>query len=278
MLLSHSRVFANAAIPAGGGGGLYSSGHIRVYGSQVFDNETEDGGAIEGEAASIVYSRIDGNRAHGWGGAMVLSGNVTINKSTISNNHAEGYSGAIWLLNVERLLILDSTISGNSAGNTSVGYLADETTISNSTIAFNHEEEAIEPCQGALLAFQLHLESSILSNNTCAAGIGRDIGGVQEFGYTLRGEDNLVGRSALPVPADTIAADPRLAPLADNGGPTPTHALRFGSPAINAGNNVLNRLYDQRGPGFPRTRGPRPDIGAIEYFGRTGPHRHDVPH
>ena len=36
------------------------------------------------------------------------------------------------------------------------------------------------------------------------------------------------------------------------------------SPAINHGGNVLNRAYDQRGPGFPRVKGAFPDIGAIE--------------
>jgi hypothetical protein len=36
------------------------------------------------------------------------------------------------------------------------------------------------------------------------------------------------------------------------------------SPAINRGGNVLNRTYDQRGPGFPRVKGAFPDIGAVE--------------
>ena len=63
--------------------------------------------------------------------------------------------------------------------------------------------------------------------------------------------------------------DPLLAPLADNGGPTLTHALLPGSPAINAGD--LNAvagvddvpLYDQRGKGFDRIVS-RIDIGAFE--------------
>jgi len=55
-----------------------------------------------------------------------------------------------------------------------------------------------------------------------------------------------------PPPADTIRFDPMLAPLADNGGRTWTHALLDGSPAIDDGNNEAGLLYDQRGPGFPR--------------------------
>ena len=52
--------------------------------------------------------------------------------------------------------------------------------------------------------------------------------------------------------------DPRLAPIADNGGPTPTRALEPHSPAINHGQTDL--LTDQRGH---RRVGP-PDIGAYE--------------
>jgi hypothetical protein len=49
------------------------------------------------------------------------------------------------------------------------------------------------------------------------------------------------------LPADTIFSDPLLGPLQDNGGPTLTHALSPGSPAIDVGNNVANLDSDQRG-------------------------------
>jgi hypothetical protein len=66
-------------------------------------------------------------------------------------------------------------------------------------------------------------------------------------------------------PADTIViADPRVAPLADNGGPTRTHMLLSDSPALDRGSNVLGREYDQRGPGFSRVKGAAADIGSVE--------------
>ena len=69
----------------------------------------------------------------------------------------------------------------------------------------------------------------------------------------------------LPVPVDTILAqDPLLAPLASNGGPTATHALLSGSPAIDAGNNSQGASFDQRGSGYSRVIGAAPDIGAYE--------------
>ncbi|MBI3881173.1 MAG: hypothetical protein HY301_14060 [Verrucomicrobia bacterium] len=60
---------------------------------------------------------------------------------------------------------------------------------------------------------------------------------------------------------DLVGTDPRLGPLADNGGPTPTCALLFGSPAIDVGDDSLTGT-DQRG--FLRLSGPHVDIGAFE--------------
>ncbi len=64
--------------------------------------------------------------------------------------------------------------------------------------------------------------------------------------------------------------DPKLGALAGNGGPTETHALLAGSPAIDKGNNDL--ATDQRGeqrpfddPGIaPATGGDNSDIGSFE--------------
>ena len=62
-----------------------------------------------------------------------------------------------------------------------------------------------------------------------------------------------------------------LGPLADNGGPTLTHVLLLGSPAIDAGDNTLAvdedgvpLANDQRGEGFDRVFGDGVDIGAFE--------------
>ena len=80
---------------------------------------------------------------------------------------------------------------------------------------------------------------------------------------------NLIGTAAAPV-------DPLLGPLADNGGPTLTHALMPGSPALDAGDPAavagMNGVpeFDQRGAPFTRVYdvdgvgGPRIDIGAYE--------------
>ena len=71
----------------------------------------------------------------------------------------------------------------------------------------------------------------------------------------------------------TVGIGSILAPLATNGRPTQTHLLVPGSPAINAGENILippGVTSDQRG--FPRVQNGKVDIGAVEVGGAT-----DVP-
>jgi Ca2+-binding RTX toxin-like protein len=56
---------------------------------------------------------------------------------------------------------------------------------------------------------------------------------------------------------DLTGVDPTLGPLRQNGGPTPTHALRVGSPAVGRGGGACSRL-DQRGA-------PRDDCDSGAY-------------
>jgi hypothetical protein len=72
---------------------------------------------------------------------------------------------------------------------------------------------------------------------------------------------NTLIASNTPAGGDSFT-DPKLGPLADNGGPTLTMALLPGSPAIDAGNTSLAPTSDQRG--FPRPAGLAADIGAYE--------------
>jgi hypothetical protein len=63
----------------------------------------------------------------------------------------------------------------------------------------------------------------------------------------------------------TLTGNPMLAPLANHGGLTRTHALLPLSPAVNAGINVFGSIYEQRGSGFLReVPSGSPDIGAYE--------------
>ncbi len=69
--------------------------------------------------------------------------------------------------------------------------------------------------------------------------------------------NNQVGTAANPI-------DPRIEPLANNGGPTLTHNLLSDSPAIDTGDAPQTLANDQRGPGFLRVFDGQADIGSLE--------------
>ena len=108
-------------------------------------------------------------------------------------------------------------------------------------------------------------QSSIVAKNTASGGVASDISD-QPSTLTVSGSNNLIGVAGTDVvlPGGTLHGDPLLLALADNGGPTMTHALGATSPAIDHGNNIAGLNFDQRGVGFPRVAGAAVDIGAVE--------------
>jgi hypothetical protein len=109
--------------------------------------------------------------------------------------------------------------------------------------------------------------SSIVANND-TYGTETDVDSVAYQGQPLAigGANNIVmgASSNVVLPGDTSAHDPLLLPLANNGGPTLTHAFRDGSPAFGHGNNSASLATDQRGSGFARTIDGATDIGAFQ--------------
>jgi hypothetical protein len=90
-------------------------------------------------------------------------------------------------------------------------------------------------------------------------------GGYRGMGSVGTNSNNLVGGGSC---GPAYSDDPMLGPLADNGGPTLTHALLPGSPAIDAIPAISCTLpTDQRGALRPivQTSSDTPcDIGAFE--------------
>ena len=106
------------------------------------------------------------------------------------------------------------------------------------------------------------LGNTILNGNIGSSIINAS-GTVISLGYNLSSGG---GASVLIATGDQINTNPMLGPLQDNGGPTFTHELLTGSPAINAGDPSFTPppLYDQRGSGYDRVVGGRIDIGSFE--------------
>jgi hypothetical protein len=218
---------------------------------------------------------VNGNTGASGGGIFFGDGSAGfIRTSTISGNNSVGgsFGGGIFYGDGTGLAIENSTISGNKATDNGGGIDArGPVRIANSTIAFN---VADSDNSGLGLGGGLMVELNALGRVTLLSSIvaKNDSGPSKScpdvFGQPLA-ENSLVGNTAnggdfAPGGNNLKDLDPLLGPLANNGGPTKTHALLSGSPAINAGNNSGALPTDQRGPGFFRTAGSRPDIGAFE--------------
>jgi hypothetical protein len=262
-------ISANAAALGGGTAtGISSAGATVAKYSTVSGNTAEGyssigGGMLALGDVTIIGSTIDGNTAGVGGGVSLDSIAVvaaTIERSTVSRNEAE-YGGGIFS-NTVPLAVRNSTVSGNEALHSGGIYFRKAAlTVANSTIAFNRAGTGA----GGIFASgaSVDLQSTIVAANEVAESAYADL---DPGASPVTGSGNLVVDAPSDLlPADTVRVDPQLGPLADNGGPTRTHALAPAGPAIDAGNNLAAFDVDQRGPGFARVAGAGPDIGAFEW-------------
>jgi hypothetical protein len=126
------------------------------------------------------------------------------------------------------------------------------------------------------------VESTILAGNVASNGYGpeffRAAGTLTERCNLVANNTNCSAQFAAGATnangsyVGTAAAplDPKLQPLAGNGGPTLTCALQGDSDAVNHGANPAGLLHDQRGEGYNRVMQGQPDIGAFEYGAGPG--------
>ncbi len=285
LTIERSTISNNTASSAGGGmsiaDGTFSvlisdsiiSGNIAGLSPFSGDPLRQDGGGIfitNGDINAMVErSLIDGNRARQGGG--IFFGNasqITVDSSTISNNSA--ISGASGIQVTRNLVLTNSTVSNNTG--TASGVSASiQATIQYSTIVGNTYGLGFG---GRVVTYEVY-SSIIAGNSTSDANL--DPRRIKSHGYNVIGSG--LGAAAFNQPGDQVGiTDPKLGPLADNGGVVLpdgshilTHALLAGSPAINAGDLIavagVNGVpqLDERGTPYGRVFGGRIDIGAFEY-------------
>lgn len=263
--------------PFSGGGAIRNKEDLTVTACTISGNSAVANGggllSLDGKL-SVVDSIISGNTSHkdyaqyGGGGALASFSYLKLMGTAIFGNASEAHGGGVFSGDGETKII-NSTISGNESG-TAASNFADgggvfigkgsdpamtrAVTIAHSTITLNNSFGAgrgvfVDPSvvSGPLV------DHSIVAGNL---GVGTDIVGSVTLSFSLHD------------------LDPQLAPLADNGGSTLTHALLPGSPAIDAGNPLAVAsldgvpLYDQRGAPFVRVFSGSGDawidIGAFE--------------
>jgi CSLREA domain-containing protein len=251
------------------GGGLWNGNEIvNLTGVVISGNSTGNGTPGSG----------------GVGGGIFNFGTMTIVNSTISNNTTGsggadptgfgGYGAGIY--NAGTLTLTSSTISGNTTGSGANGgygagiFNSTGCTLVNCTISGN--QTASGGSGGGIRNYgTTNLKDTIVANNVVSgSGTGPDLSGpFVSQDYNLI--ENVTDASFTGITTHNLTGiNPLLGPLAANGGTTPTLALLFGSPAIDAGNT--NQSFDQRGQPRPidnpnvanAAGGNAGDIGAYE--------------
>ncbi|MFK7820251.1 MAG: Ig-like domain-containing protein [Planctomycetaceae bacterium] len=256
------------------GGGIYSSSssttqffvtesvvsqNTATTAENSVDEAAVGGGIYAGLGASFARSAFvenqavagDGDASSAFGGAVAITrGNMLTSNLTFSGNQSDGNGGAIALFeNAASVSLTSATMTNNLADANQDGVGMGGAVWSESTTP-------------------IRLDSSIIAGNFRRTDTPDDVVaeatntsdhnligvGVGLTGITNGVLGNQIGTAANPI-------DPLIGPLQDNGGPSPTHALLPGSPAINAGdtsNDVDQRLVDRPDDDADR------DIGAYE--------------
>lgn len=232
-----------------GGGGIYTGegASLTLVDSTVADNVVEDGPggglyAFFGSKTTIQRSTISDNTASDVGAGLRLLGDATITNSTLSDNTSQGWHGGALFATDGSVEVVSSTVVDNTSpegtsGAMFVGTFGDtsaDLSIIDSIVVDNSGVACVVVDEGA-------------GSVTLTSG-GRNVTQDQSCGE--------------PAAGDLVASEPVVGELADNGGPTLTHAPVEGSVALDHGDRSATLDVDQRG--VARPQGPAPDAGSVE--------------
>jgi hypothetical protein len=226
----------NEAQITGGGLDDISTGQLKVSKTTFAGNIADDrgGGLHTTGPTKVTASTFSGNKSANTGGGMKSSSpDLRLRNDTFSRNKAQTDDGGGLSLVGTSSTLNNVTIVRNRAASVGGGFAGTGSiTFSNSLIALNH-------------AGTMGADGNCSATVTSAGHNLRGTNGMECIGFTGTG--------------DIVRANPKVAKLAANGGPTKTVALKRGSPAIGKGGNDSEKR-DPRGV----KRDAHPDIGAFE--------------
>ena len=198
-----------AMSPADNGGAIVNNGTLTLNECSLTGNTATNGGAIDNTGTlTLTNSTLSANKAYGNGGAIDNPGALSMTDCTVSGNLASVDGGGIYNVSYNSqpnnaLALTGCTIYGNYAGGLG----------------------------GGIFGRNLTLNDTIVAHSGSEAG---DIWGIASGSNNLIDDaDSAGGLSASD--GNLLGVDPKLGPLAYNGGSTETMALLPGSPAIGAG-------------------------------------------
>jgi CSLREA domain-containing protein len=266
------------------GGGISNNlGTITLTNSIVSGNSARGGGGIfntsaTGGTITLSNSTVSGNSATGDGGGIFNGSRLTLNNSTVSGNTSSSSGGGIFNNGIGGLTLINSTVSGNKAAaagggifNVSGFKVAGVMNLFNATITNNEAGVSGGGVVNEPLFATFRFQNTILAGNRA-----KSIPGECEGTLISNGNNLMQVVNCTVTGGGVTVSNPLLGPLRNNGGPTQTHALLPGSPAIDAGNpsgcgDNLGALLQTDQRGFSRNVDgnndgtARCDIGAVEF-------------
>jgi hypothetical protein len=236
----------------------YADTDLTITGGTIADNiaTSYNGGGIAvvpsgGRTLTVRLAdlTISGNQTPGEGGGIYQQGGtLTLTRSLVTGNSAP-YGGGMFVTGTT--VVTNSTISGNGNGvGAGIQMESGSITLASSTVVNQWLQVGMAQMtlRGNLLAGGTYCGTPFSTTYAFVnGGYNLDSGTSCQFGTANHSQSGI---------------DPQVGALADNGGPTRTHALPPDSPAVNAG-GVDCPATDQRG--VTRPQGAACDIGAYEY-------------
>jgi hypothetical protein len=259
---------------SGCAGGISNKGVLTLTNSVVSGNAARCGGGIDNTGVlTLINSTVSGNtaRTRSGGGIFNIFGVLTLINSTVSGNTADSFGGGISSDVATRVSLINSTVSGNTARtgggifNSSVWADRGVLSLANTTVFGNRAVSA----EGVAAILQSGEHAVVESRATIIDGDCRVVSGGDtpwvSNGYNIESPGDTCGFDQSTDMAGMSADDLKLGALADNGGPTKTHALETGSEAIDKiPAEDCEVETDQRGEPRPETGGDACDVGAFE--------------
>ena len=225
------------------GGALFLSRGSCSISNSTFAWNTAQGGS------GFASPTESGRAGSSWGGAIFSAGQITLENVTIALNRASsgralwrdlsaGYGGGLCTIASADALLIHCTVASNSVTDT-----------------YTYSRGA-----GCFTSNSFSALATIFAHNFASTTEPENISGsLNDQGFNISSDSSPLFSS---FGTSRGNADPMLGPLADNGGPTLTMALRPGSPAIDGIVRSSWPPFDQRG--FHRPAGGHADIGAFE--------------
>ena len=262
LLLDDSRVTGNTTGPgatiglfSGGGIAFYDAGASSIVTSRIDNNTASNGGGgiyMGGTAApptsivlTITNSRIDDNTGPGGAGIMSFRPLLIVGSLVRANVDTATTTGGGGISSQSSLTLINSTLSDNSTANSGGGMLVGSgsaASLYNVTITDNIADSDASG-QGDGGGIRIAAGTVSLGNSIIAANIdGSTIPVQPDCSGTFTSLDyNLIEDATgctlnSATTHNLVGVKAQLGLLKDNGGPTLTHALLVGSPAIDAGN------------------------------------------